>query len=121
MKITAKWITTPQDTDRAPAAFRKSITPKGEVKKATLYASAAGVYAAYLNGARIGKGVLAPGFTNYGVRVQYQEYDVTAMLQKENLLEIGVGVGWALGQQSVRPKNRRHFPGKAIIAWLEIV
>ena len=121
MKITAKWITTPQDTDRAPAAFRKSFAPKGEVKKATLYASAAGVYAAYLNGARIGKGVLAPGFTNYGARVQYQEYDVTAMLQKENLLEIGVGVGWALGQQSVRPKNRRHFPGKAIIAWLEIV
>ena len=72
MKILAQWITTPQDTDRAPAAFRKSFAPKGEVKKATLYASAAGVYAAYLNGARIGKGVLAPGFTNYGARVQYQ-------------------------------------------------
>ena len=43
MKIAAKWITTPQDTDRAPAAFRKSFVPKETVKKATLYASAAGV------------------------------------------------------------------------------
>ena len=51
------------------------------VRRATAYVTALGLYELRLNGARVGEQVLAPEFTNYHKRVQYQTYDVTAMLR----------------------------------------
>ena len=40
---------------------------------------------------------MAPGWTSYHNRLQYQIYDVTEKLKKENMIEITVGNGWYKG------------------------
>ena len=79
----SKWITSPRDAGAGAYTYRKNFSPAKKVKSATLYASAMGIYVPYVNGARVGKGVLAPGWTSYQSRVQYQAYDVTLLLQAE--------------------------------------
>ncbi len=93
----AQWITTGEHTDGA-VTFRKEVAADRPLKKAILSVSAIGVYVPYLDGKRIGTSVLMPGWTNYDIRVQYQTYDVTALVTPgKHCLEIGVGNGWALG------------------------
>ncbi|MEK8173532.1 alpha-L-rhamnosidase N-terminal domain-containing protein [Streptomyces sp. M19] len=55
-------------------AFRLAAKP---VARARLYATALGLYQAYVNGSRVGRDELAPGWTDYRKRVQYQTYDIT--------------------------------------------
>ncbi|MBQ2249722.1 MAG: alpha-L-rhamnosidase N-terminal domain-containing protein, partial [Clostridia bacterium] len=71
MKTNAKWITAPEDMGVAATTFRRELTCKKAIKKATLCASSMGNYALFLNGERVGKGVLTPGFTSYKTRVLY--------------------------------------------------
>lgn len=56
--------------------------------------TALGVYEAVLNGSRVGQYVLAPGWTSYKSRLQYQVYDITQLLKDENRLSVTVGKGW---------------------------
>ena len=97
MNRRAKWIMAPIDTEQAGIAFVRAFDAKKTVKKATLSVSAIGLYAAYINQKRVGNAVLAPGWTIYNERVQYQTYDVTALLDTSNTLSIEVGAGWAVG------------------------
>ena len=46
----------------------------------------------------MGNFVLAPGWTAYQKRLQYQAYDVTELLEKENTLSVTVGKGWYRGR-----------------------
>lgn len=73
--------------------FNKVIWLDKPVLKAVFSCSALGYYEAYLNGSRVGKFIFAPGWTSYGVRLQYQEYDVTHLLEECNTLDIAVGNG----------------------------
>ena len=43
MLTNAKWITAPRDMGTAATTFSFSYSPKKEIKKATLYASAIGL------------------------------------------------------------------------------
>ncbi|MBO7274725.1 MAG: alpha-L-rhamnosidase N-terminal domain-containing protein, partial [Clostridia bacterium] len=97
MNRKAKWICAPIDTEQAGIAFVRTFDAQKTVKKATLSTSAIGLYAAYINNQRVGRDVLAPGWTIYNERVQYQTNDVTDLLQKDNTLRIEVGAGWAVG------------------------
>ena len=99
MLQSASWITSPRDAGVAAYRYEKAFSTAGKpLKKATLSASAIGVYVAELNGARVGHAVLTPGWTSYKHRVQVQTYDVTDLLRAgENRLSIGVGQGWAVG------------------------
>ena len=92
----AKWITAPKHTKEAADGFTKNFSKKGEVKSATLYVTALGIYAPYLNGERVHSSVLMPGWTSYRTRIQYQAYDVTHLIKEENEIYISVGQGWAL-------------------------
>lgn len=87
-----------------------------------LYVTVAGVYEMKLNGERVGDYVLAPGWTVYDKRHQYQEYNVTEMLRKENILDISVGNGWyrmrSADWMDVSLDPRRS--SAAVIAQLEI-
>lgn len=69
-------------------------------KKATLLSSARGIYTAILNDTRIGEYVLAPGWTQYDTRIQYQEYDVKELIGSENELTLTLSDGWYLGRIS---------------------
>lgn len=98
----AKWITgdyTPNKKGRYPAdCFRKVFAVKKNVRRARLYITACGLYEAKLNGKKVGSFCLVPGHTDYRKRVQYQTYDVTAMLQTgENELTVQLADGWYRG------------------------
>ena len=123
MKKDAIWITAPRDMDTAACSFQKEFSPaKGKtVKKATLCVSAIGIYATYLNGVRIDRGVLAPGWTSYKDRVQYATIDVTDKLVSKNTLSIGVGQGWAVGYIGYKNENHYFADRTALIAWLDVV
>ncbi|MBQ8526284.1 MAG: family 78 glycoside hydrolase catalytic domain [Clostridia bacterium] len=69
------------------------------VVRAELSITAKGVYYAELNGERVGNFIMAPGFTFYLKRHQYQTYDITALLKNgENHLEVTVSAGWYAGR-----------------------
>ncbi|GGV73606.1 rhamnosidase [Streptomyces griseoloalbus] len=72
--------------------------PRKEVSRARLHATALGLYEAHLNGRRVGRDHLAPGWTDYRERVQYQTYDVTALLRPGgNAIGAYVAPGWYAG------------------------
>ncbi len=79
--------------------LRKSFTLPGPARRAVLFASALGVYEARLNGSRVGDALLAPEWTDYRTKVQYQGYDVTGMVREgENAIGAVLGPGWYAGQ-----------------------
>ena len=94
MEFQAKWIRTSEDTGGVCPVFRKGWKTEKKVERATLYLTALGVYEAHLNGKRVGNYVLAPGWTAYDKRLQYQEYDITDLVGKENELTVTLGKGW---------------------------
>ena len=121
MKLSANWITAPRDAGVAAFTYRKDFALAKPIKKATLRASAMGLYAPHLNGARIGKAVLAPGWTSYKTRVLYQTYDITNLLAESNRLEIGVGQGWAVGYLSYRGSNHYFADHTSLIAQINLI
>ncbi len=75
----------------------------GAVVRATLHATAQGVFEAYLNGKPVSEDVLAPGWSSYEWRLRYCSYDVTSLLQPEshpntNVLGVALGNGWFRGR-----------------------
>lgn len=72
--------------------------PRRKVARARLYSTALGLYEAHLNGKRVGRDQLAPGWTDYRTRVQYQTYDVTELLRPgANALGAYLAPGWYAG------------------------
>lgn len=108
--------------DLAPAAYlRKSFDIPKPIKRARLYSSALGVYEPYLNGKRVGDDVLAPGWTDYNIRVYHQTYDVTSMLyQGKNALGMILGDGWYSGWVGGIVKPHVYGPYPLAIAQLEV-
>jgi alpha-L-rhamnosidase len=103
--------------------LRKTFELDGAVRRARLYATARGVYELYLNGHRVGNHVLAPGWTDYDARVQYQTYDVTGMLRTgENVIGGILGDGWYTGYFGFDPKRRGAHYGRRpqLLAQLEV-
>lgn len=93
------WICPAQDLGDPAAVFGTSFVSKKEVSQATLTITALGVYEAKLNGKRVGQFVMAPGWTSYHKRLQYQEYDITDLLATgQNEIEVTVGKGWYHGR-----------------------
>lgn len=83
--------------------FRTSfvLPAKQRIRRARLFASALGTYQASLNGKNVSDAVLAPGWTDYHVRVPYQAYDVTGLLRHgANAIGIILGDGWYAGEIS---------------------
>ena len=82
----------------ASPMLRKKFMVKSAVKSAFLYASALGYYELDLNGSKVGDHVLAPEWTDFNKRVQYQSYDVTQSLKVgDNVLSSLLGDGWYMG------------------------
>ena len=97
----AKWIGVNQTLKSEwakPRYLRKSFTLDRTVRRATVYATALGLYELRLNGQRVGDHLLAPEWTDYRKRVQYQTYDVTPLLHDgSNALAAILGNGWYCG------------------------
>lgn len=67
--------------DEGQAIFVKEFgIGEKPLKKATIYATALGIYDAYINGKRVGKDELKPGWSNYHKSLYYNTYDITELL-----------------------------------------
>jgi len=75
--------------------FRKEFAVKKDLQSATLYITAAGYYRAFINGEDIGMNYLDPAWTDYGKRIFYAEYDITAQIRMgENCIGTTLGNGF---------------------------
>ena len=91
----------------APSPYlRREFGLERPVRRARLYATARGLYELSINGARVGDDVLAPGWTDYRKRIQYQTYDVTGLLREgPNVIGAILGDGWYAGFVGFDPKR----------------
>ncbi len=90
----AKWIIPAESIgDEVCPIYSKKFDSENVIS-AKLTVTALGLYEAFINGKRVGNFILAPGWTDFNYRLQYQEYDVTDMLADNNTLSITVGKGW---------------------------
>ncbi|MDR6436752.1 alpha-L-rhamnosidase [Paenarthrobacter nicotinovorans] len=68
--------------------------------KAILRATSFGVFEASINGRRVGEDVLSPGWSAYEWRLRYRSYDVTHLLEPDNVIGAALGNGWYRGNLS---------------------
>jgi alpha-L-rhamnosidase len=81
-----------------PAWFRREFTVAGAVRRATIYASARGLFELHLGGRRVGEDLFAPEWTDYDRRLHYRTYDVTGQVRAgRNVLGAVLGDGWWSG------------------------
>jgi alpha-L-rhamnosidase len=81
-----------------PGLFRKEFEVGGEVKRATLYATARGLFELHVGGRRVGDDVFAPEWTDYQKRIHYRTYDVTQLVRRgRNAIGAILGDGWWSG------------------------
>ncbi len=96
MNTKPRWIRPRADMGDVVPLFSRDFHVKGDVESALLTITGLGVYVAGVNGERVGDFILAPGWTSYQKRLQYQSYDVTDLLREDadNRIEVLLGKGW---------------------------
>ena len=120
----ARWIEPGRVTDGKvgpPPVFFKDFNIPSNIQSARLYVTSHGIYEVMLNGQNISENLFNPGWTSYNKRLQYQTYDVTALLKKgKNESLVTVGDGWYRG--FLEWNRKRNFYGKevALLYQLEI-
>lgn len=120
------WITYLGNNEGKVWEFKKSIEVDKKIKGAKLYSSAIGTYAAYINGQKTDVYHLAPGYTWYKKRVQYQVTDVSELLNiGKNEISIFVAYGFLCQINKHENPMTDHLPGlepmnTAIIVAIEI-
>jgi alpha-L-rhamnosidase len=94
----ARWIE-PVEDERGAHVLRHTFALDEPVAGARLYATAHGIYEAFLNGRRVGDVELAPGFTSYPTTLHVQSYDVADLLVVgDNRWEVVLSDGWWRGR-----------------------
>lgn len=101
----AEWIAAPLNTlrrenwDPAPL-FRKTFELDEPPQHARVYATALGVYRAWINGTEVtADALLRPGWTDYDTRVYHQTWDVAGLLSAgENVVAAELAKGWYAGR-----------------------
>lgn len=120
----AKWICgnyRVKSFTRYPVDCFKKEFDTDNIKSARIYASACGLYELCLNGSRVGDFVLAPGHTDYRKRVQYQTYDVTALLKNgQNTLTAELADGWYRGSCGAWGLKNQYGKQTKLLVQLEI-
>jgi alpha-L-rhamnosidase len=116
--VTLPLVDPPTDEERsfpdpaaAPLYLRREFELARRPVRARLYATAHGVYEPRLNGEKIGDLELAPGWTEYHRRLQYQTYDVTEQVRAgRNVVAAIVADGWWSGHVGFDPSRpARHY------------
>lgn len=112
-----------QKSDRKLPYLRKDFsTQNKKIERAKIYSSALGVYEMYINGQRVGKDYLAPGWTDYDKRVAYQGYNVTDLIEqgKANVFGVRLAPGWYSGKLGIAQGEGHYGKDVAFISKLQI-
>lgn len=73
-----------------------------------------------MNGKKAGDAFLAPGWTSYHNRIQYQTYDITSLLAEENEVAITVGNGWYKGELGFDARPDIYGDRTALLAMVRV-
>ena len=121
----AQWIASPlEGAPKTPApvpALRREFEVDRPVARARLYVTALGLYEVEINGRRVGDHELAPGWTDYGVRVRYQVHDISGHVrQGPNAIGALLGDGWYCGFIGLVKARESYGSRPALLAQLEL-
>jgi alpha-L-rhamnosidase len=111
-----------EDFDGAPLLRTEFVLEEGHgsVARATLHATAHGIFEAYLNGQPVSDDVLSPGWSSYEWRLRYRSYDVTSLVESRSVLGIALGNGWFRGRLGWGGGRAHYGEELAALAQLEI-
>ncbi|MET8763541.1 family 78 glycoside hydrolase catalytic domain [Lentzea sp. NPDC004782] len=124
---TAAWVEPheqelPEPGHRPAHLFRRDFLVAQPVVRARLYATAHGIYEAFLNGERVGDLELTPGYTAYRDVLHVQTYDVTGLLRAgENTLGAIVSDGWFRGRTGAMRIANSFGDRTALLCQLHVV
>ncbi len=121
--VGAAWEEDPESDTRRPALVRRAFEVSKPIVRARLYASAHGLAELELNGSRVGRDELLPGWTVYRSRLRYYTYDVTDLLAHgPNAIGAWLADGWYRGRLGWRGGFRNLFGSdQSLIAQLEVL
>lgn len=86
----ARWIGAGDGGDNP--LLRTEFASGGKLKRAMVFVCGLGQYELRLNGSKVGKNLLSPGWTDYEVTTLYDSFDVTEMI-RDGGNAIGVSLG----------------------------
>jgi len=121
----ASWIEPdlPEDVKTSGPAplLRSTFKLGGAVERARAYVTSHGLYEMRLNGRRVGDQLFTPGWTSYNKRLQYQTYDVTALLKTgDNVVGVLLGNGWYRGNLGWEDRRNLYGDRLALLGQIEI-
>jgi len=122
----ANWINPESENltevNNRPVSYLKSSFSVSKTDCARLYITAHGMYHAYINGTRVGDAVLTPGTSEYNKRLEYQTYDVSAIIKEgDNEIEVILGDGWYRGKSGMNNvKGNLYGTDISLLAQLEV-
>lgn len=119
----AQWITSNENKKTFPHPcpyFRNEFTSDKVIKQARVYVTSLGLYQLFINGQKVSNDLFSPGWTSYNKRLQYQTYDVTSLLMKENTLGAILGDGWYRGRIGWARNKNYYGDQLALLLQLEI-
>ena len=106
-------------TQRPATMVRKEFDVRGPIKRAVVSVTGLGLYELRINGQRIGDHLLAPEWTLYSKRIQYQTYDVSGLVRDgRNAVGAQISGGWWTGPLQGQPSKRN--PQCSLLMQLEI-
>ncbi len=123
---TAQFITPDWEEDTSQPQpcpmLRREFKLRPGIQSARLYVTALGVYEVQLNGSVVGDAVFAPGWTSYALRLRYQTFDITSLLQEgNNVIGAILGDGWFRGRLGFHGGRRNIYGDRlALLAQVEI-
>ncbi|HEU0092056.1 MAG TPA: family 78 glycoside hydrolase catalytic domain, partial [Vicinamibacteria bacterium] len=121
----ASWIEPDLQEDVSKAGpvpmLRREFKLTGPVEHARAYVTAHGLYELYLNGQRVGDQLFTPGWTSYNKRLQYQTYDVTALLKTgPNTVGALLGNGWYRGNLAWEGRRNIYGDRLGLLAQIQV-
>lgn len=98
-----------------PLRFRRRFTAPSNLDHCRLYITSLGVYRAWINGQPVGDHFMAPGWTSYNHRLNYEVFDVGPHIRPEelNVIAVEVAEGWYAGRLGFCG-GRSHIYGREV-------
>lgn len=111
-----------KESTKRPFYVRRPFTLDNDAQDARLYVTALGLYEIEINGKRVGDHFFAPGWQSYNHHLNYQSFDVSALLHKgENVIGGYVGEGWYAGSLGFGGGRRNIYGDRiGLMAQLEV-